>query len=69
LKIFQRIGIIGYLILKYLRNQNQWFFKNSKNYPTLKNPPVLIYYNCLGHLASTFLQSYAKYGRALGNGY
>jgi hypothetical protein len=42
---------------------------NSKNYPTLENPPILIYYNCLGHLAPTFLQSYAKYAHALGNGY
>jgi hypothetical protein len=44
-------------------------FKHSKNYPTLENPSVLIYYNCLGHLASTLLQSYVKYDHALGNGY
>jgi hypothetical protein len=57
------------LILKYLKNQNQWFLKNPKNYPTLEDPLVLIYYNCLGHLASTLLQSYVKYDHALGNGY
>jgi len=68
-KTFLKIGIIGYLILKYLKNQNQWFLKNSKNYPTLENSLVLIYYNFLGHLASTLLQSYVKYDHALGNGY
>jgi hypothetical protein len=35
LNFFHRTGTDGSLILKYLRNQNRQFFKNSKNHTTL----------------------------------
>jgi hypothetical protein len=35
LNFFQRTGTDGSLILKYLRNQNRQFFKNSKSHTTL----------------------------------
>ncbi len=33
---FSKIEIANSLILEYLKNQNQWFFKNSKNHTTQK---------------------------------
>jgi hypothetical protein len=34
-KVLEITKINGSLILKYLKNQNQWFFQNSKNCPSL----------------------------------
>jgi hypothetical protein len=34
-KVLEIAKINGSLILEYLKNQNQWFFQNSKNCPSL----------------------------------